>query len=117
MLENRPPVLLLLFVFSGLQIEKSFKIDPTSEEVVVALMVEVAVDGVPKPPKIELGVELAVADAKLNVETGGVAAMDGFASLASDWTETITGVVVVGATVGVPNMLLANGEVVLLAVG
>lgn len=114
--ENRPPP---LFEFSdafGLQMEKSLKIDPTSEEAVVVGGVGVAVDatdeGVPKPPKMEADVELA--DPKPKVDVGEVAAIDGFGSLAIDFTETIDGVTVVAAAVGVPNTLLANGEMALL---
>lgn len=73
--EKRPP---LLFAFSdtfGLQMAKSLKIEPTSDEAVVAAvaaggcdaMVAVAVEGVPKPPKTEPAFVLAGAAAKLNV--------------------------------------------------
>lgn len=120
--ENMPAPLFPFSETFGLQMEKSLKMEPTSEEAVVGggagVMVEVAVEGVPNPLKMEAAVELAWADAKPNGDVGDATAMGGFASLASDLTEAIVGVVVAvvtGAGVGVPNTLPANGELVLVA--
>lgn len=115
--ENSPAP---LFEFSdtlGLQMEKSLKIEPTSEEAVVVagvgVTVAAAVEGVPKPPKMEA--EGDGADPKPKVDVGEVAAIDGFASSARDFTETIDGLATVVAADGCPNTLLANGEGALLA--
>lgn len=115
--EKRPPPLAFSDTF-GLQIEKSLKIEPTSPEVVVAgdgVMVGAAVDGVPKPLKIEPELVLDVAEAKLKVVAGDATAIAGWASFARDLTETIAGVVDVAAAVGVPNTLLPNGDAALVA--
>lgn len=78
--EKRPPLLLDV---SGLQIEKLSNTEPTSEAAVVfagaGVMVDVAVDGVPNPPKMELAFELAVGEAKLNDVIGEVTASGDFA--------------------------------------
>lgn len=116
--ENMPPPLLFAFPDTfGLQMEKSLKMEPTSEDAVVdggvGAMVDVAVDGVPNPLKMEAAVELAAADAKPNGDVGDATATFGFASLASDLTATIVGVAAAVVT-GVPNTLLANGELVLV---
>lgn len=116
LLENR----LLLFEFSevfGWQMEKSLKIEPTSDEAVVAVDTGAAADGAvddaPKPPNIEPDVELAADVAKLKLD--GAVAVDGFASLASDITDAIeSGGAFVGVSVAIPNTLLANGEAALL---
>lgn len=117
--ENRaPPPPLFEFSDSlGLQMEKSLKIEPTSEEALVVAgvvaTVDAAVEGVPKPLKMEAEVELG--DPNPKVDVGEVAAIDGFASLERDFTETLDGAAVVAGAVGVPNTLLANGDVALLA--